>query len=79
MSSTIAKTWKIVKPHVPMIQFKKGGQSNEAPSKVASSSTKMGKGVMDSISESMLPKKYFRKPMDPIEIQAINYGGTQAL
>ncbi|KAJ6220834.1 hypothetical protein RDWZM_006646 [Blomia tropicalis] len=79
MSNTVSRTWKIIKPHVPMITFKKGGRTNQMTSTAASKSNMVSKvavHVSTIKDESMLPKKYIRKPIDQIEMQIVELGGA---
>ncbi|XP_067128828.1 alpha-ketoglutarate dehydrogenase component 4 [Centruroides vittatus] len=71
--SSATRTWKMVKPHIPLIRFRKGGRpiqeyvSEQSPSKTKSV-------VLD---EFELPAKYARKPLSHQEMEFIERGGPE--
>ncbi|KAH9413063.1 uncharacterized protein LOC142646407 [Dermatophagoides pteronyssinus] len=70
--SSVAKAWKVIKPHVPLIQFKKGGRltNNQKTHGSTASNTKI------LIDDTQLPARYQRKPMTELEMQLIENGGV---
>lgn len=60
-----ADMMKKIKPHIPLIKFRKGaGKMKGAPSQVSS------------YQSGPLPAKFARKPFSEEEIKAINSGGV---
>ncbi|XP_075216592.1 uncharacterized protein LOC142321944 [Lycorma delicatula] len=82
---TFSRSFKTIKPHVPLIKFRKGGLSDGgqhctarsvAPSPPSSSGKLQSKVIAKPILEDFqLPQKYRRLPLDQAEIDAINSGG----
>ncbi|XP_029051951.1 28S ribosomal protein S36, mitochondrial [Osmia bicornis bicornis] len=86
-----SKGWKVVKPHVPMIKFRKGGISRATPgaSNVQSAQSgptlqQRGVGatgpnviVLPTIDDIHLPPRFQRRPIDEKEIAYINRGGPE--
>ncbi|KAE8751992.1 hypothetical protein FOCC_FOCC001155 [Frankliniella occidentalis] len=70
-----------VKPHVPLIKFRKGspahghsaGSGSPSPG-VAGSSVVFSRGTIE---DYQLPSRYQRTPMDEKEIEYINRGGPE--
>ncbi|XP_014468081.1 PREDICTED: 28S ribosomal protein S36, mitochondrial [Dinoponera quadriceps] len=85
-----SQVWKVVKPHVPLIRFRKGG-SNLAAGATAAPSTRPGPApmrrsvgatgpgvtVLPTIEDLYLPPRYQRQPIDDKEIEYINRGGPE--
>ncbi|XP_055945728.1 alpha-ketoglutarate dehydrogenase component 4-like [Argiope bruennichi] len=79
-TSASLRAWKVVKPHIPLIKFRKGGKdiSGMSPNQsthlgVAPSRSQKGLGIDD----TELPAKYSRKPLSPIEMEYIERGGPE--
>jgi len=68
-----------VKPHIPLIKFRKGGRaaSGTAPtgSSAAVGSTARGSGI----DEQQLPPRYHRKPITQQEMEMIERGGPDRM
>ncbi|KAH9401143.1 ribosomal protein S36 [Tyrophagus putrescentiae] len=87
MSSTVAKTWKMIKPHVPLIHFKKGGRLGNAtanvasgkPSPAAAAPSPFASIQRSSVSEANLPGRYSRKQITQAEMETIELGGVRIL
>jgi len=84
--SSVNKAWRVVKPHVPLIKFRKSGsgvsdgagaRTHELPasSKPPIGMTPRGSGM----DESQLPKRYHRKSMTASEMEMIERGGPDIL
>ncbi|XP_076279481.1 alpha-ketoglutarate dehydrogenase component 4 [Lasioglossum baleicum] len=82
------KGWKVVKPHVPMIKFRKGGTGKASAGATASPSAQSGTSqqtiggatgpnvtVLPTIDDIYLPPRFQRRPIDEKEIAYINRGG----
>ncbi|KAL2723929.1 hypothetical protein V1478_008442, partial [Vespula squamosa] len=82
-----SKGWKVVRPHVPLIKFRKGGLNrvnvgaNAAPSASSgTASTQQASGratgpeviVLPTIDDIHLPSRFHRRPIDEKEIEYIN-------
>ncbi|XP_076245041.1 alpha-ketoglutarate dehydrogenase component 4 isoform X2 [Calliopsis andreniformis] len=83
-----SKGWKVIKPHVPMIKFRKGGinrgattTSSTHPGPTMSQQTTGATGpnvvVLPTIQDIQLPPRYRRRPIDEKEIAYINRGGPE--
>ncbi|OAD59042.1 28S ribosomal protein S36, mitochondrial [Eufriesea mexicana] len=82
-----SKGWKVVKPHVPMIKFRKGGinrgtttpstQSGPTMSQQSTGATGPNVVVLPTIEDIFLPPRYQRRPIDEKEIAYINRGGPE--
>ncbi|XP_068209521.1 alpha-ketoglutarate dehydrogenase component 4-like [Palaemon carinicauda] len=86
MSSVAGAAWKAVKPHIPMIKFRKGGISELAhgapqpatagavanPTAPKPSAAAAAAPVLE---EWQTPLKYRRRPITQDEIDYINRGG----
>ncbi|RZF41435.1 hypothetical protein LSTR_LSTR000149 [Laodelphax striatellus] len=80
----LSRSMQTIKPHVPMIQFRKGGfasgggrHSVESASAPAPSSKPSKPGHVQArpiIEDYQLPHRYRRQPMDEKEIEAVNSG-----
>lgn len=81
MSSNTSQVWKVIKPHLPLIKFKKGIVVKTHDTKESVSSVKsIGSTVKGSgIDESLLPKRYQRKRMTALEMEIIERGGSETL
>ncbi|GFT73471.1 uncharacterized protein NPIL_349591 [Nephila pilipes] len=73
--SLSARSWQIVKPHIPLIKFRKGGKDVLGSQTLGVSPSRSQKG--SGIEESELPARYFRKPLSQIEIETIERGGPE--
>ncbi|XP_076658149.1 uncharacterized protein LOC143362141 [Halictus rubicundus] len=83
------KGWKVVKPHVPMIKFRKGGTARASAGATASPSAHSGTTsqqtiggatgpnvtVLPTIEDIYLPPRFQRRPIDEKEIAYINASG----
>ncbi|KAH7643576.1 uncharacterized protein LOC124493507 [Dermatophagoides farinae] len=82
--STVAKAWKVIKPHVPLIHFKKGGHpTNQTHGSMAAVSattttttTKTTTTTMSLMDDTQLPARFQRKPISELEMQLIETGGV---
>jgi len=87
MSSNTQRVWKVIKPHLPLIKFKKGGNvrtnvgmissdvvntSSTASSGPPIGSTPRGSGI----EEEFMPQRYQRKPITDLEMEIIERGGA---
>ncbi|XP_003707900.1 alpha-ketoglutarate dehydrogenase component 4 [Megachile rotundata] len=85
-----SKGWKVVKPHVPLIKFRKGGISRAIPEGTNVQSTQAGPTsqrsvgatgpnvtVLPIIDDIHLPPRFQRRPIDEKEIAYINRGGPE--
>lgn len=82
-----SRAWQVIKPHVPMIKFRKGALSNMdpqgtgTPSQHATGSAGAGKKpqvtLRPVIEDYQLPLRYRRRPLDENEIAYINRGGPE--
>ncbi|XP_022184481.1 uncharacterized protein LOC111043748 isoform X3 [Nilaparvata lugens] len=75
----LSRSMQTVKPHVPMIQFRKGGgrnsgQSSSSPAPTANSSKPGQVHARPTIEDYQLPHRYRRQQMDEKEIEAVNSG-----
>lgn len=61
--------FKQVKPHIPLIRFRKGGNTSQANSS-STSSIKPAASV-GSLEEAMTPIKYRRKTLSQLEMETI--------
>ncbi|GFX73602.1 uncharacterized protein TNCV_1263722 [Trichonephila clavipes] len=73
--SVSARSWNIVKPHIPLIKFRKGSKDVPGSKTLGVSPSRSQKG--SGIDESELPAKYSRKPLSQIEIEFIERGGPE--
>uniref|UniRef100_A0A834RBU1 Uncharacterized protein n=2 Tax=Sarcoptes scabiei TaxID=52283 RepID=A0A834RBU1_SARSC len=73
MNQIANKAWKVIKPHVPLIQFKKGDRLSQAGSQRSHLDGQNTVKIADDID---LPLKYRRKPMTELEMQMIETGGV---
>ncbi|XP_015433000.1 PREDICTED: 28S ribosomal protein S36, mitochondrial [Dufourea novaeangliae] len=85
------KGWKVVKPHVPLIKFRKGGINRATagaaaiPSAHSGATSKQTIGgatgpnvtVLPTIEDIHLPPRFQRRPIDEKEIAYINRGGPE--
>lgn len=67
--ASAARSWKVVKPHVPLIRFRKSGQIQQGQMP-----PKTNRVVID---EFELPEKYARKPLSHQEMEFIERGGPE--
>ncbi|XP_023705906.1 28S ribosomal protein S36, mitochondrial [Cryptotermes secundus] len=85
---SVAKSWQVIRPHVPMIKFRKGGASvtdtqvsGTSASQHAAGSAGAGKKpqvtLRPVIEDYQLPLRYRRQPIDEKEIAYINRGGPE--
>ncbi|XP_016839354.1 28S ribosomal protein S36, mitochondrial isoform X2 [Nasonia vitripennis] len=86
-----SKGWKVVQAHVPLIRFRKGGNSRAAAAKPASAPSGAGAAasskqqgatgpnvvVLPIIEDFQLPLRFQRRPIDIKEIEYINRGGPE--
>ncbi|XP_054006107.1 alpha-ketoglutarate dehydrogenase component 4 isoform X2 [Hylaeus anthracinus] len=84
-----SKGWKVVKPHVPMIKFRKGGidRGSAATSPAHSGAATLQQNkvgatgpnvtVLPTIEDIYLPPRFQRRPIDEKEIAYINRGGPE--
>ncbi|XP_054006106.1 alpha-ketoglutarate dehydrogenase component 4 isoform X1 [Hylaeus anthracinus] len=87
-----SKGWKVVKPHVPMIKFRKGGIDRASAGSAATSPAHSGAAtlqqnkvgatgpnvtVLPTIEDIYLPPRFQRRPIDEKEIAYINRGGPE--
>ncbi|KAF7391754.1 hypothetical protein HZH68_011297 [Vespula germanica] len=87
-----SKGWKVVRPHVPLIKFRKGSLDRvnvgasaapSAASGTASSQQSSGRTtghqvtVLPTIDDIHLPARFQRRPIDEKEIEYINRGGPE--
>ncbi|RXG70272.1 hypothetical protein Avbf_06670 [Armadillidium vulgare] len=82
MMSSLATAWKAVRPHTPLIKFRKGAVSklggmfkHESPvSEIPkpASHTVVKRPILE---EWQLPANYYRPPFTEEEIEYINRGG----
>ncbi|GAB6021610.1 hypothetical protein CHUAL_004195 [Chamberlinius hualienensis] len=85
MTMAAARAFQVtLKPHVPLIKFRKGTvvtkDSHVQPSpdlKPATSNVSFNQRVVTSITEDTIPAKYSRKPLTDVEIQYIMRGGPE--
>lgn len=88
MSSVAGAAWKAVKPHIPMIKFRKGGLSelaHGAPQPAVAGAVPSSAAPKPSaaaaiqtapvLEEWQTPLKYRRRPITQDEIDYINRGG----
>ncbi|XP_046662255.1 28S ribosomal protein S36, mitochondrial isoform X1 [Homalodisca vitripennis] len=88
LSGMFFRAIQTVKPHVPLIKFRKGGHRvpeaghSSGPAVVQASAARVpAKGeakvtVRPTIEDYQLPQRYRRLPLDESEINAINSGGA---
>ncbi|XP_046399249.1 28S ribosomal protein S36, mitochondrial isoform X2 [Ischnura elegans] len=76
------RAWLTVKPHIPMIKFRKGGitgndlrATQAAPSPSDPAKARLTAPPKPILEDWQLPKKYQRQPLSDLEIEYINYGG----
>ncbi|RWS09650.1 28S ribosomal protein S36: mitochondrial-like isoform X1, partial [Dinothrombium tinctorium] len=83
----------VVKPHIPLIKFRKGGMSNSQvgmvsvdtsahhqPTSNPVQSAPIGSTPRGSgIEEEFLPPRYYRKPISLLEMEFIERGGPDTL
>jgi len=87
MTSNTQRVWTVIKPHLPLIRFKKGGnvrttgaQVNESMVSSRTSGPPIGVTPRGSgIEEELMPKRYERKPITPLEMEIIERGGPEIL
>ncbi|KAK1136264.1 hypothetical protein K0M31_000829 [Melipona bicolor] len=83
-----SKGWKVVKPHVPMIKFRKGGinrvhpgtpsvQAGPTVSQKSPGATGPNVVVLPTIEDIYLPPRFQRRRLDEKEIAYINRGGPE--
>ena len=65
-----ASSFKQVKPHIPLIRFRKGGNTLNQTNASSTSSVK----TVGSLEETMTPIKYRRKTLSQLEIDTIEVG-----
>ncbi|KAG8197872.1 hypothetical protein JTE90_024271 [Oedothorax gibbosus] len=81
--SASARSWQVVKPHLPLIKFRYGKRENNQAMnpKQSSSLTNLGPQKLSQkgsgIDDTELPLKYFRKPLTQLEIETIERGGPE--
>ncbi|XP_013778781.1 28S ribosomal protein S36, mitochondrial-like isoform X2 [Limulus polyphemus] len=86
MASNVARSWKVVKPHLPRIKFRKGGRpdsceqnptlakSSSQPSSIRPSTLSVpGTGI----EECELPQRYARQQISQLELEYIERGGPE--
>ncbi|XP_076178642.1 alpha-ketoglutarate dehydrogenase component 4 [Ptiloglossa arizonensis] len=84
--------WKVVKPHMPMIKFRKGGinrvtagATTTSPAHSGTATTQQNKvgatgpnvTVLPTIEDIYLPPRFQRRSIDEKEIAYINRGGPE--
>ncbi|XP_021925182.1 28S ribosomal protein S36, mitochondrial [Zootermopsis nevadensis] len=85
---SVARSWQVIRPHVPMIKFRKGGrlvagsEGTVTPTpQHATGSAGAGKKTNIAsrpvIEDYQLPLRYRRQPIDEKEIAYINRGGPE--
>ncbi|OQR68643.1 28S ribosomal protein S36 [Tropilaelaps mercedesae] len=82
MSGIANNVLKALKPHIPLIKFRKGGKPNEAAllssggatPGVSSSAGSSARG--SGIEEDLMPKRYARLPLGEHEAELIMSGGA---
>jgi len=93
MSSTASKIFKAVKPHLPMIKFRKGGLITQAapvlPETVmapvvaapqpASEPSKWQSDKIQNLEWWQTPLKFKKRDVDVLEMDQINSGGADTL
>ena len=93
MSSTASKTFQAVKPHLPMIKFRKGGHIIQAAPVIPETvmapvvaappgATEPSKWQSDKIQNLewwQTPLKFKKRDVDILEIDQINSGGADKL
>ncbi|XP_054160303.1 alpha-ketoglutarate dehydrogenase component 4-like [Oppia nitens] len=84
MSSNTQRVWQIIKPHIPLIRFRKGADLHKTEvlsvSATSSSSPPIGSTPRGSgIDEELIPKRYQRKPISQQEMEIIERGGPDIL
>ncbi|XP_054707402.1 alpha-ketoglutarate dehydrogenase component 4-like [Uloborus diversus] len=86
MMSVGARSWQAVKPHIPLIKFRKGGKDTGEAGNHKQSSQAQGLNLSSSkasshtgtiIDDTELPSRYFRKPLSQVEIETIERGGPE--
>lgn len=81
--TSVLRAMMTVKPHVPLIKFRKGGKVQEtsamlSPAQGPAPSASKGKiQARPVIEDYQLPAKYRRRPIDEKEIEYINRGGPE--
>ncbi|KAK4292431.1 hypothetical protein Pmani_034811 [Petrolisthes manimaculis] len=85
MNSVVNTAWRAVKPHIPMIKFRKGGleelvrgtpESTTMPGGVSSGTTVNTTTTTTQVLEEwQVPLKYRRERITQEEIEYINRGG----
>ncbi|XP_071446679.1 alpha-ketoglutarate dehydrogenase component 4 [Hetaerina americana] len=76
-----ARAWLSVKPHVPLIKFRKGGITGNdlrASQSAPPVDSAKGRAIVPPkpiLEDWQLPKKYQRQPLSDLEIEYINSGG----
>lgn len=75
MSFAARQTFQTVKPHIPLIRFRKGGLDKTAGVSGLNSPSSSSAPSKNTIDESQLPLKYQRKPLGSLEIEIIQRGG----
>ncbi|XP_065225353.1 uncharacterized protein LOC135849091 [Planococcus citri] len=65
-----------VRPHTPLIKFRKGGiEGSKTSGSSSSSGVGRSSGPRPILEDYQLPLRYRRRPLDEAEINAINSGG----
>jgi len=74
----VGRSITLLSKRVPLIKFRKGGNSVGASSGISAAPTISNQNqssAAPAIEDWQLPQKYMRKPIDEIEMQYINNGG----
>ncbi|XP_013778780.1 28S ribosomal protein S36, mitochondrial-like isoform X1 [Limulus polyphemus] len=92
MASNVARSWKVVKPHLPRIKFRKGGRPDSCVSGLATEqnptlakSSSQPSSIRPStlsvpgtgIEECELPQRYARQQISQLELEYIERGGPE--
>ncbi|KAK3864359.1 hypothetical protein Pcinc_029954 [Petrolisthes cinctipes] len=80
MSSVVNTAWRAVRPHIPMIKFRKGGLEELVRGTPESALPGIGSGTTVNqtqvvLEEWQVPLKYRRERITEEEIEYINRGG----
>ncbi|XP_069683272.1 alpha-ketoglutarate dehydrogenase component 4 [Periplaneta americana] len=87
-SAFVSRAWQTIKPHVPLIKFRKGGLSAVDPRSTGAETSSHSGGSAGGgkkaqftsrpvIEDYQLPLRYRRQPLDEKEIAYINRGGPE--
>ncbi|XP_015915795.2 alpha-ketoglutarate dehydrogenase component 4 isoform X2 [Parasteatoda tepidariorum] len=72
-----ARSWKVIKPHIPLIKFNRRGINSKQTSGTMTSTHDKGKAVFILEDDTHLPARYHRKPLTQQEIEYIERGGPE--